>query len=119
MMTRIARYRPGTILEAQYEVVETRFGGMGEILVCRDRVTTGAPLVVLKTVADDMLTNAEARAAFVHEADAWLRYGAAPFGLVLPLLAIREIEGRLYLVTPYCPEGGRRDKRITTGYRVS
>lgn len=100
-------FNEGTLLLNKYVVVRTVFGGMGEIIFCRDSKSPSKEIVVLKTFRDESLENSEAAEIFIREAEAWLRLGQLDY--CLGLRDIVEIENKPYLVMDYCSGGSLRE----------
>lgn len=100
---------PGTRF-GNYELVRRiDIGGMGEVYLARQR-TAFDRTVAIKIIRSDLVHDTTARARFLREAEvsAHLKHEH-----ILPLFDFGEVEGRLYLVTPYI-EGGTLARRLKT-----
>ncbi|HEX7735962.1 MAG TPA: serine/threonine-protein kinase [Ktedonobacteraceae bacterium] len=94
-----------------YELVRRiDVGGMGEVYLAR-QLTAFNRAVAIKIIRSDLVHDTTARARFLREAEvsAHLKHEH-----ILPLFDFGEVEGRLYLVTPYI-EGGTLATRLKTG----
>lgn len=93
-----------------YELVRRiDVGGMGEVYLAR-QLTAFNRAVAIKIIRSDLVHDMTARARFLREAEvsAHLKHEH-----ILPLFDFGEVEGRLYLVTPYI-EGGTLATRLKT-----
>jgi serine/threonine protein kinase len=93
-----------------YELVRRiDIGGMGEVYLAR-QLTAFNRAVAIKIIRSDLVHDTTARARFLREAEvsAHLKHEH-----ILPLFDFGEVEGRLFLVTPYI-EGGTLAKRLAT-----
>jgi serine/threonine protein kinase len=93
-----------------YELVRRiDIGGMGEVYLAR-QLTAFNRTVAIKIIRSDLVHDTTARARFLREAEvsAHLKHEH-----ILPLFDFGEVEGRLYLVTPYI-EGGTLAARLKT-----
>lgn len=98
-----------------YELVRRiDVGGMGEVYLAR-QITAFSRSVAIKIIRSDLVHDTTARARFLREAEvsAHLKHEH-----ILPLFDFGEVEGRLYLVTPYI-EGGTLATRLKTGGPLS
>src|SRR5215831_14290795 len=89
-------------------------GGMGEVYLAHQLSAFGR-VVAIKIIRSDLVHDMNARARFLREAEvsAHLKHEH-----ILPLFDFGEVEGRLYLVTPYI-EGGTLATRLKTGGPLS
>src|SRR5579859_1191841 len=85
-------------------------GGMGEVYLARQRTAFGR-LVALKIIRSDLMHDVTTRKRFLREAEvsAHLKHDH-----ILPLVEFSEVEGRLFLVTPYI-KGGTLARRLHQG----
>ena len=85
-------------------------GGMGEVYLAHQRTAFNREVAV-KIIRDDLSRDALARARFFHEAEvsSHLKHDH-----ILPLFEFGEVEGRLFLVTPYI-SGGTLAQRLQAG----
>lgn len=93
-----------------YELVRRiDVGGMGEVYLARQRSAFNRT-VAIKIIRSDLVHDTTARARFLREAEvsAHLKHEH-----ILALFDFGEVEGRLYLVTPYI-EGGTLATRLKT-----
>ena len=93
-----------------YELVRRiDIGGMGEVYLAR-QLTAFNRSVAIKIIRSDLVHDTTARARFLREAEvsAHLKHEH-----ILSLFDFGEVEGRLYLVTPYI-EGGTLATRLQT-----
>src|ERR1700737_1334052 len=83
-------------------------GGMGEVYLAHQRSAFGRP-VAIKIIRSDLVHDTIARARFLREAEvsAHLKHEH-----ILALYDFGEVNGRLFLVTPYI-EGGTLAARLT------
>lgn len=91
-----------------YELVgRIDVGGMGEVYLAR-QLTAFSRKVAIKIIRSDLVHDTTARARFLREAEvsAHLKHEH-----ILPLFDFGEVEGRLFLVTPYI-EGGTLAARL-------
>lgn len=91
-----------------YELVRRiDVGGMGEVYLAR-QLTAFGRTVAIKIIRSDLVHDTTARARFLREAEvsAHLKHEH-----ILPLFDFGEVEGRLYMVTPYI-EGGTLAARL-------
>lgn len=98
-----------------YELVRRiDIGGMGEVYLAR-QLTAFSRSVAIKIIRSDLVHDTTARARFLREAEvsAHLKHEH-----ILPLFDFGEVEGRLYLVTPYI-EGGTLATRLKTSGPLS
>jgi serine/threonine protein kinase len=82
-------------------------GGMGEVYLAHQLTAFGRPVAV-KIIRPDLVHDITARARFLREAEvsAYLKHEH-----ILALYDFGEVDGRLFLVTPYI-EGGTLAKRL-------
>lgn len=82
-------------------------GGMGEVYLAHQLTAFGRQ-VAIKIIRPDLVHDTTARARFLREAEvsAHLKHEH-----ILPMFDFGEVEGRLFLVTPYI-EGGTLAKRL-------
>ncbi|HEY3993085.1 MAG TPA: serine/threonine-protein kinase [Ktedonobacteraceae bacterium] len=93
-----------------YELIRRiDIGGMGEVYLAH-QLTAFNRIVAIKIIRSDLVHDATARARFLREAEvsAHLKHEH-----ILSLFEFGEVEGRLYLVTPYI-EGGTLATRLKT-----
>ncbi|HLZ63633.1 MAG TPA: protein kinase [Ktedonosporobacter sp.] len=85
-------------------------GGMGEVYLARQRTAFGREVAV-KIIRSDLAYDTTARKRFLREAEvsAHLKHDH-----ILPLIEFSEVEGRLFLVTPYI-KGGTLARRLHQG----
>jgi serine/threonine protein kinase len=105
---------PGTRF-GNYELVRRiDIGGMGEVYLAR-QLTAFSRSVAIKIIRSDLVHDTTARARFLREAEvsAHLKHEH-----ILPLFDFGEVEGRLYLVTPYI-EGGTLSTLLQTSGSLS
>ncbi|HEY0752844.1 MAG TPA: serine/threonine-protein kinase [Ktedonobacteraceae bacterium] len=98
-----------------YELVRRiDIGGMGEVYLAH-QLTAFNRAVAIKIIRSDLVHDTTARARFLREAEvsAHLKHDH-----ILPLFDFGEVEGRLYLVTPYI-EGGTLAARLKTSGPLS
>lgn len=91
-----------------YELVSRiDIGGMGEVYMAR-QLTAFSRTVAIKIIRSDLVHDVTARARFLREAEvsAHLKHEH-----ILPLFDFGEVDGRLFLVTPYI-EGGTLAARL-------
>ncbi len=91
-----------------YELVRRiDVGGMGEVYLAHQLSAFGRP-VAIKIIRSDLVHDTTARARFLREAEvsAHLKHEH-----ILPLFDFGEVDGRLFLVTPYI-EGGTLATRL-------
>jgi serine/threonine protein kinase len=91
-----------------YELVRRiDVGGMGEVYLAHQLTAFGRP-VAIKIIRSDLVHDITARARFLREAEvsAHLKHEH-----ILPLYDFGEVDGRLFLVTPYI-EGGTLATRL-------
>src|SRR5690349_18641417 len=91
-----------------YELVKRiDVGGMGEVYLAHQLTAFGRK-VAIKIIRPDLVHDITARARFLREAEvsAHLKHEH-----ILPLYDFGEVEGRLFLVTPYI-EGGTLAARL-------
>lgn len=89
-------------------------GGMGEVYLAHQLTAFGRP-VAIKIIRSDLVHDITARARFLREAEvsAHLKHEH-----ILPLFDFGEVEGRLFLVTPYI-EGGTLAKLLKDGGTIT
>ena len=95
-------------LGTDWEIIETRSGGMGEVYICSSlRRNEEAPdlKVAFKTFAARYGFSPATYHAFFRECVAWLRLSMAQVPCVLPLIGLYEFDGRPYLGMPAVPPG--------------
>jgi serine/threonine protein kinase len=109
-MQRKPTFNEEEVIDKKYKVVQTLFGGMGEIIVCSDEQKGSDELVVLKTYFDDTFPDSASRKRFIREAEAWLKLGDPMSGFYLGLNQILIIKNKPYLLMNYCPGGSLRDR---------
>lgn len=91
-----------------YELVKRiDVGGMGEVYLAH-QLTAFSRQVAIKIIRSDLVHDITARARFLREAEVSARLKHEH---ILPLFDFGEVEGRLFLVTPYI-EGGTLAKRL-------
>lgn len=85
-------------------------GGMGEVYLAQQRTAFNREVAV-KIIRDDLALDPIARARFFREAEvsAHIKHEH-----ILPLFEFGEVEGRLFLATPYIP-GGTLAQRLHAG----
>jgi serine/threonine protein kinase len=109
-MNRKATFNVGQVLNKKYQVIETLFGGMGEVIICKDLQKANEKLVALKTLFDETLHDSKSGERFIREAEAWLKLGDNFNGFLLGLREIINIKGKPYFLMDYCPGGSLRDR---------
>ncbi len=82
-------------------------GGMGEVYLAH-QLTAFGRLVAIKIIRSDLTHDITARARFLREAEVSARLKHEH---ILPLFDFGEVDGRLFLVTPYI-EGGTLAKHL-------
>lgn len=104
------KYPNGAILNDRYEVCGSAFGGMGEVIFCRDLESTGQKMVALKTYCDEYIDDDEALSSFIREAENMLSLGATGYGLdqIIGFDSIVTIEGKPFIKMEYCAGGNLR-----------
>ncbi|HEU5381405.1 MAG TPA: serine/threonine-protein kinase [Ktedonobacteraceae bacterium] len=91
-----------------YELVKRiDVGGMGEVYLAHQLTAFGRQ-VAIKIIRSDLVHDITARARFLREAEVSARLKHEH---ILPLFDFGEVEGRLFMVTPYI-EGGTLAKRL-------
>src|SRR5579864_43277 len=85
-------------------------GGMGEVYLAQQRTAFNREVAV-KIIRDDLSRDPIARARFFREAEvsSHLKHDH-----ILPLFEFGEVDGRLFLATPYIP-GGTLARRLQAG----
>ncbi|OQY11274.1 MAG: hypothetical protein B6I31_05240, partial [Desulfobacteraceae bacterium 4572_19] len=96
----------GKIIIDRYEVVDAMQGGMGEVFICKD-LQNKNNLVALKSYLRDFKDPSIPK-LFIKEAKAWIKIGKGEF--ILSPERIEEIQGRPFIVMPFCKNGNLRDK---------
>ncbi len=94
-----------------YELIRRiDMGGMGEVYLARQRTAFNREVAV-KIIREDLARDPLARARFFREAEvsSHLKHDH-----ILPLFEFGEVEGRLFLVTPYI-SGGTLAQRLQAG----
>lgn len=102
-------------LGEKYYVHKTYQGGMGVVHICTEAnaKSNESKKIALKTHLADMAPYQ--REYFYREAEAWAKLGRpGEERCFLGLERIEEMDGRLYLVMPYC-EGGTLQDRLING----
>src|SRR3989440_8993006 len=85
-------------------------GGMGEVYLAHQRTAFDRE-VAFKIIRSDLVHDTTARKRFLREAEV----NAYPkHEHILPLFEFREVQGRLFLVTPYIA-GGTLSRRLQAG----
>ena len=95
-------------LFGNYELIRrVDMGGMGEVYLARQRTAFNREVAV-KIIRDDVARDPVARARFFREAEvsSHLKHDH-----ILPMFEFGEVEGRLFLVTPYI-SGGTLAQRL-------
>jgi len=90
-------------LGTEWEIVETRSGGMSEVYICtslRPREEYRDLKAAFKTFAAHHAFSPITYHAFFRECIAWLRLSMAQVPCVLPLIGLYEFDGRPYLGMP-------------------
>lgn len=95
----------GETLGNRYEIVDLKQGGMGEVFICKDLQDDGK-LLALKSYRKDV-PNEKVADLFIKEAQAWIKIGKG--GFILSPNRIEEIQGRPFIIMPYCENGSLRD----------
>src|SRR5215470_1907768 len=85
-------------------------GGMGEVYLAHQRTAFNREVAV-KIIRDDLSRDPLARARFFREAEVSSRL---KHDHILPLFEFGEVDGRLFLVTPYI-SGGTLARRLQAG----
>jgi len=102
--------KPGTPFGNYKLIRRIDVGGMGEVYLAH-QLTAFGRTVAIKIIRSDLVHDITARARFLREAEvsAHLKHEH-----ILPLFDFGEVDGRLFLVTPYI-EGGTLAARLQKG----
>jgi len=95
----------GEVIIERYKVIHEMKGGMGEVFICED-LDNQNKKVALKSYLNEF-SDTKIPDLFIKEAKAWIKIGKGEF--ILTPERIETIQGRPFIVMPYCENGNLRD----------
>ncbi|HEY3397482.1 MAG TPA: serine/threonine-protein kinase [Armatimonadota bacterium] len=94
-------YQVGEKIDNQYVIVEKHHGGMSTVYVVRDEFSNKR--FAVKTIREELASDAQAVQRFAEEGRTWMKLGRHPH--IVEAIIYREIEGQPFLFLEYV-EGG-------------